>query len=166
MKTQHATSNAERALLVGVTWKRAPRIPRMPASEQGRESLAELVELARSAGADVAGTVKQVRDAADPATLVGRGKLDEIRAEATARKHRAPQLRQCRQVHAIQRPQALARPRFFANVRSAQSNHLRHSSVLESPRAGFRYCGVNPRYSQGLAHRLSRHARRGAGSRF
>src|SRR5712692_936494 len=86
MKTQHATANAERALLVGVTWKRAPRIPGFPAGEQGRESLAELVELARSAGAEVAGTVKQVRDSADPATLVGRGKLDEIRAEATARK--------------------------------------------------------------------------------
>jgi len=60
----------------------------MPAGEQGRESLAELVELARSAGAEVAGTVFQMRDAADSATLVGRGKLDEIRAEATA--HRAP----------------------------------------------------------------------------
>lgn len=60
----------------------------MPAGEQGRESLAELVELARSAGAEVAGTVFQVRDKADPATLVGRGKLDEIRAEATA--HQAP----------------------------------------------------------------------------
>ena len=60
----------------------------MPAGEQGRESLSELVELARSAGAEVAGTVFQVRDTADPATLVGRGKLDEIRAEATA--HRVP----------------------------------------------------------------------------
>jgi GTP-binding protein HflX len=60
----------------------------MPAGERGRESLAELVELARSAGADVAGTVFQVRDTADPATLVGRGKLEEIRAEATA--HKAP----------------------------------------------------------------------------
>jgi GTP-binding protein HflX len=58
----------------------------MPAGEQGRESLSELVELARSAGAEVAGTVFQVRDTADPATLVGRGKLDEIRAEATAHK--------------------------------------------------------------------------------
>lgn len=58
----------------------------MPAGEQGHESLLELVELARSAGAEVAGTVFQVREAADPATLVGRGKLDEIRAEATAHK--------------------------------------------------------------------------------
>jgi GTPase len=85
-KTQHQVSTAERALLVGVGWKRAPRFPGMPAGEQGRESLSELVELARSAGAEVAGTVFQMRDTADPATLVGRGKLDEIRAEATARK--------------------------------------------------------------------------------
>jgi GTPase len=87
-KTQHQVSSAERALLVGVGWKRAPRFPGMPAGEQGRESLLELVELARSAGAEIAGTVFQVRDSADPATLVGRGKLDEIRAEATA--HKAP----------------------------------------------------------------------------
>jgi GTP-binding protein HflX len=60
----------------------------MPVGEQGRESLSELVELAHSAGAEVAGTVFQLREAADPATLVGRGKLDEIRAEATA--HKAP----------------------------------------------------------------------------
>jgi GTP-binding protein HflX len=75
-------------LLVGLGWKRAPRFPGMPAGEQGRESLLELVELARSAGAEIAGTVFQVRESADPATLVGRGKLDEIRAEATA--HKAP----------------------------------------------------------------------------
>lgn len=55
---------------------------------QGRESLEELVELARSAGAEIAGTVFQVRETADPATLVGRGKLEEIRADATA--HKAP----------------------------------------------------------------------------
>jgi GTP-binding protein HflX len=60
----------------------------MPAGEQGRVSLAELVELAKSAGAEIAGTVFQVRDTADSATLVGRGKLDEIRAEANA--HQAP----------------------------------------------------------------------------
>lgn len=87
-KAQHPVATAERALLVGVGWKRAPRFPGMPAGERGRESLAELVELARSAGAEVAGTIFQLREAADPATLVGRGKLDEIRAEATA--HKAP----------------------------------------------------------------------------
>ena len=84
MKTQHQLSSAERVLLVGVGWKRAPRFPGMPAGEQGRESLAELVELAESAGGEVAGTLFQVRDAADPATLVGRGKLEEVRAAANA----------------------------------------------------------------------------------
>ena len=71
---------------MGVGWKRAPRFPGMPAGEQGRESLAELLELARSAGAEIAGTIFQMRDRADPATLVGRGKLDEIHAEANARR--------------------------------------------------------------------------------
>jgi GTPase len=85
MKTQHDTTVSERVLLVGVGWKRARRFPGMPVGEQGRESLAELVELARSAGGEITGTLFQLRDSADPATLVGRGKLDEIRAEATAR---------------------------------------------------------------------------------
>jgi GTP-binding protein HflX len=87
-KTSQTVSTADRALLVGLGWKRKPRFPGMPAGEQGRESLLELVELARSAGAEIAGTVFQMRESADPATLVGRGKLDEIRAEATA--HKAP----------------------------------------------------------------------------
>src|SRR5499433_2212076 len=85
MKTPQAVPSTERALLVGVAWKRSPRIPGRPAGTPERESLAELVELARSAGAEIAGTVFQLRDAADPATLVGRGKLDEIRAEAYAK---------------------------------------------------------------------------------
>jgi len=85
MKAPHDTSVSERVLLVGVGWKRAPRFPGMPVGEPGRESLAELVELARSAGAEITGTLFQLRESADPATLVGRGKLDEIRAEATAR---------------------------------------------------------------------------------
>src|SRR5713101_6418650 len=88
MKTPHEVKGSERALLVGVGWKRRPRFPGMPAGEPERESLSELIELARSAGAEIAGTVFQLRDTADPATLVGRGKLDEIRAEATA--HKAP----------------------------------------------------------------------------
>jgi GTP-binding protein HflX len=84
MKSTHDISVSERVLLVGVGWKRAPRFPGMPVGGQGRESLAELVELARSAGAEIGGTLFQLRDAADPATLVGKGKLDEIRAEANA----------------------------------------------------------------------------------
>ena len=88
MKTVQQVEVSERALLVGVGWKRAPRFPGMPAGEAERESLGELVELARSAGASIAGSIFQMRESADPATLVGRGKLDEIRAEAKAR--RAP----------------------------------------------------------------------------
>src|ERR1700744_3478041 len=91
MKTPQSTASSERVLLVGVTFKRAKRIPAHMAAELGQGSLDELVELARSAGAHVAGTIHQVRDVADSATLVGRGKLDEIRAEATA--HTAAQHR-------------------------------------------------------------------------
>src|SRR5579872_4257221 len=86
MKTPQSTAASERVLLVGVTFKRAKRIPAHMLAEQGQDSLDELVELTRSAGAHVASTIHQVRDAADSATLVGRGKLDEIRAEATAHK--------------------------------------------------------------------------------
>ncbi|HSC46064.1 MAG TPA: GTPase HflX [Candidatus Acidoferrum sp.] len=85
MKTAQAIPSTERALLVGVAWKRSPRIPGVAAGAPERESLLELVELARSAGAAIAGTVFQLRDKADPATLVGRGKLDEILAEANAK---------------------------------------------------------------------------------
>jgi GTP-binding protein HflX len=42
------------------------------------ESLAELRALALSAGAEIAGEFLQRRDRPDPATLVGRGKLEEI----------------------------------------------------------------------------------------
>src|SRR5579859_2634143 len=86
MKSSQQITVTERALLVGVAWKRSPRFPGQPAGVPERESLAELVELARSAGADIAGTLFQIRDSADPATLVGRGKLEEISAEANARK--------------------------------------------------------------------------------
>jgi len=85
MKTTQAIPSTERALLVGVAWKRSPRVHGIPAGTPERESLVELVELARSAGAAIAGTLFQLRDKADPATLVGRGKLDEILAEANAK---------------------------------------------------------------------------------
>jgi GTP-binding protein HflX len=81
----HPVTSRERVLLVGVALKRASRIPGVESGAAERESLLELDELARSAGAEVVGSVLQVRDAIDPATLVGRGKLQEIRAEATLR---------------------------------------------------------------------------------
>src|SRR5260221_12058200 len=86
MKASQQITVTERALLVGVAWKRAPRFPGQPAGAPERESLLELVELARSAGADVAGTVFQFGDKADPAPLIGRGKLEAVNAEPDARK--------------------------------------------------------------------------------
>jgi GTPase len=52
----------------------------------GEESLAELCELSTSAGARLVGQTLQRAHEADPATLVGRGKVHEIRGEARARK--------------------------------------------------------------------------------
>ena len=46
------------------------------------ESLAELKELASSAGAAVVGEFLQHKDKPDPATLIGRGKLQEIAGAA------------------------------------------------------------------------------------
>ena len=88
MKTPTNTDVRERALLVGLGLKRAPHLPGHPSDETARESLQELAELARSAGAVVAGSILQMREAIDPASVVGHGKLEEIRAEAQAR--RAP----------------------------------------------------------------------------
>jgi GTPase len=85
MKTTRTTDVRERALLVGLGLKRAPHIPGHSSDETARESLEELAELARSAGAVVTGSILQMRDAIDPASVVGKGKLDEIRAEAQAR---------------------------------------------------------------------------------
>jgi GTP-binding protein HflX len=82
MKT---TDVRERVLLVGLGLKRTPRVPGHSSDEPARESLQELAELARSAGAVVAGSILQMREAIDPASVVGRGKLEEIRAEAQAR---------------------------------------------------------------------------------
>jgi GTP-binding protein HflX len=85
MKTPRTTDIRERALLVGLGLKRAPHVPGHSSDEAARESLEELAELARSAGAVVAGSILQMREAIDPASVVGRGKLEEIRAEVQAR---------------------------------------------------------------------------------
>jgi GTPase len=86
MKTPNSTHSAERVLLVGIAKKRAGRIPGVEPGASERESLGELAELVRSAGGYVAGSVLQFRDAPDAATLVGRGKLTEIEAEAQAQR--------------------------------------------------------------------------------
>ena len=62
----------QRALAIGVT----PR----PAAD-GTDPLAELKELLRTAGVATAGELVQVRPEPDPDRYLGRGKLDELRAE-------------------------------------------------------------------------------------
>jgi GTPase len=84
MKTAQPLDTRERVLLVGVSLKGKSRARANGASFASRDSLQELEELTLSAGGNIVATQMQVRDALDPATLVGRGKLDEIRAEAEA----------------------------------------------------------------------------------
>jgi GTP-binding protein HflX len=88
MKSAQKTDSRERALLVGLGRKRPSRVPGTEPGHAERESLEELAELVRSAGGTVAGSVLQMRDKPDPATLVGAGKLEEIEIEA--RTHKAP----------------------------------------------------------------------------
>ena len=89
MKASQSVDRRERVLLVGVNLKRTVRTRTLADSITGvtsRDSLEELQELAESAGAMIAGSLLQVRDSPDPATLVGRGKLEEIRTEAQLRR--------------------------------------------------------------------------------
>lgn len=96
----------ERAFLVGLDYRSRKRSPAKnltsgaqaardtataaksrPVSEpqfSAEESLAELRDLAFSAGAEIAGEILQRRDRPDPATLIGRGKLEEIAGAAAS----------------------------------------------------------------------------------
>jgi GTP-binding protein HflX len=96
----------ERAFLVGLDyrpqrkpWKQVKpvSIPRMardssvtragentPSDFSAQESMSELRELATSAGAEVVGEFIQSREKLDPATLIGRGKLEEIAGAAAS----------------------------------------------------------------------------------
>jgi GTPase len=88
MKTTRPTETHERVFLVGVGMKRASHVPGIDAGDAERASLEELAELARSAGAQVAGSIFQMRDKIDPATVIGRGKIEEVKIEAHM--HNAP----------------------------------------------------------------------------
>jgi GTP-binding protein HflX len=59
---------------------RAPAVPEFTA----QESLDELRTLATSAGAEIAGEFLQHRDRLDPATLIGKGKLEELAGAAAS----------------------------------------------------------------------------------
>jgi GTPase len=73
---------SEKAYLVG--WEPGHRKAPASALSDDEESLRELQELAISAGARVAGSVLQRSPEPDPATLIGRGKVHEVRARCQA----------------------------------------------------------------------------------
>ncbi|MBZ5523965.1 MAG: GTPase HflX [Acidobacteriia bacterium] len=64
--------------------EREDRPSRSGAAAGVEESLAEFRELARSAGAEITGEFVQRRDQPDPATLIGKGKLQEIAGAAAS----------------------------------------------------------------------------------
>jgi GTP-binding protein HflX len=75
-----AGAQAARDSAVASTPSKAPSIPEFSAEE----SLDELRTLATSAGAKIAGEFLQHRDRPDPATLIGKGKLEEIAGAAAS----------------------------------------------------------------------------------
>lgn len=79
---------AEKCILVGLNLR--DERPRRGAAEvfgfSAEESMAELIELVEGAGAQVIGTVIQTRPTIDPATLIGHGKVLEVKAWAEMEK--------------------------------------------------------------------------------
>ena len=77
---------SERTLVVGIELTLASRKsgPGSNRSGDSEESLDELTALAESAGAKVVDRVTQARPHLDPATLVGQGKVEEIRSRTEA----------------------------------------------------------------------------------
>ncbi|HEX4773163.1 MAG TPA: GTPase HflX [Bryobacteraceae bacterium] len=82
----NAQTPREKTLIVGVelTGRRRSDSTGAPFESDPEESLDELAVLAESAGADVLGRALQGRPSLDPATLVGSGKVEEIRQRAVA----------------------------------------------------------------------------------
>ena len=78
--TLTAGAQAARDGATASTTSKAPSIPEFSAEE----SLEELRTLATSAGAGIAGEFLQHRDRPDPATLIGKGKLEEIAGAAAS----------------------------------------------------------------------------------
>ena len=74
------SATRERAILVGVEWKRRPANKNSQPDSvfDAEESLDELGELAASAGAVVVERAFQSREAAEAATLIGAGKVREL----------------------------------------------------------------------------------------
>ncbi len=74
----------EIAILCGVQLRRQKDTSGPLAELSIEESLLELHALAESAGATIAGSVIQIRDHADKATLIGEGKITEVAALVSA----------------------------------------------------------------------------------
>jgi GTP-binding protein HflX len=76
----------EQTLIVGVDLSKAPknRAGTIKDRTEAEESLDELATLVDSAGGKVIGRILQTRSALDSATLVGSGKVDEIKRAAEA----------------------------------------------------------------------------------
>lgn len=70
-KSKGSNGEAERAFLASIRWGDT-------SLEEAEESLRELCSLAETAGATVIGTLMQARARPDAATLMGKGKLDEL----------------------------------------------------------------------------------------
>jgi GTP-binding protein HflX len=79
-----AVRGQERAILVGVELKSRSRRSADHISYTTEESLEELQVLAESAGASVEETIVQSREAPDSATLIGSGKLEQLRGIVAA----------------------------------------------------------------------------------
>src|SRR5947208_11455093 len=84
-----AAANRERAILVGLELKGRPSSRRTPSNSDGddfdaSESLDELAVLAESAGAQVLERCTQARESPEAATLIGSGKVEELRNRAEA----------------------------------------------------------------------------------
>ena len=80
-------SRRDKKLTSGVQAARDAAAPSRPSSEprfSAEESLEELRDLALSAGAEIVGEILQHRDKPDPATLIGKGKLEEIAGAAAS----------------------------------------------------------------------------------
>jgi len=76
----------ERTLVIGleITGRSKAKIPTPDKDSNLEESLDELASLAESAGAEVVGRISQVRPTIDAATLLGSGKVDEVKSRADA----------------------------------------------------------------------------------
>jgi GTP-binding protein HflX len=74
----------ERAILVGIELGREMPRGRPSGRQSAEESLEELAALAQSAGAQIRERVIQPREAPDAATLLGRGKVEELAGLASA----------------------------------------------------------------------------------